>query len=174
MFKFEIYCATNTVSGKSYFGASCNYRRRWRGHLSSARRGSPLLLYAAIRKYGPDTFLVERITTADTKGEAMAKERWFIAAYNTFGPDGYNMTPGGETPDPEQCRAYALEIHARPEFKALRAENARRRRRNRLARRARQRRAEAKIAAMPMSEVAVRRGITGTRRDGAGTSPVTA
>jgi hypothetical protein len=47
------------------------------------------------------------------------QEKFYIEQLGTFG-DGYNMTPGGESPGPEVSRESALGIWARPDFAPMR------------------------------------------------------
>ena len=59
----------------------------------------------AIRKYGPDNFIIEEIDTAQTKEELNEKEIYWIDFYNSNSPDiGYNMTHGGECGNTYLCK----------------------------------------------------------------------
>ena len=90
-----IYILTNTVNGKQYVGKTIvTAMKRFQQHKADARKGSETAIHRAIRKYGPEAFLVETVDTATTKEELNQKEREWISKLGTFGV--YNMTPGGE------------------------------------------------------------------------------
>lgn len=58
--------------------------------------GTAKLLYQAFKKYGIDAFefgvIEENVENYDER------EVYWISYYNTYGEDGYNMTPGGSAP----------------------------------------------------------------------------
>jgi hypothetical protein len=136
-----------------YIGQTYDLAKRWAQHQSKtrwARIGTRSHLYEAMSKYGIENYRIEPIQTVPTLADASALERSLIKKFDTF-VNGCNMTEGGETPSPEACRAFALEIWQRPEFQALRKRNAQRRRRARLA--AVRRKAKAAAAAMTSDHV---------------------
>lgn len=82
-------------NGKCYIGMSeQRFNDRWRAHKKMAKRGSPLLIHRAIRKYGEP--VVQIIGEGLGRDAAMALEVEAIAAFNTKAPAGYNLTDGGE------------------------------------------------------------------------------
>ena len=86
-------------NGKQYVGVTTQtLSRRWSGHCTSARRGARTHLHTAIRKHGPENFIIEAIDEADTEEELAALEVKGIADRGTFTDRtlGYNMTEGGE------------------------------------------------------------------------------
>jgi group I intron endonuclease len=90
-----IYTLTNKTNGKQYVGKTMlTAVKRFQQHKSEVRKGSETSIHRAIRKYGPEAFLLETVDTAFTKEELNQKEREWIAKLGTFGV--YNMTPGGE------------------------------------------------------------------------------
>jgi group I intron endonuclease len=90
-----IYTLTNRTNGKQYVGKTQETaQKRFRQHCRDVKKGSETAIHRAIRKYGPEAFLVETIDTANTKEELNQKEREWISKLGTFGV--YNMTPGGE------------------------------------------------------------------------------
>ena len=94
-----IYVITNTVNGKRYVGQTTkSIEKRWRGHIDSARCGYQYPICNAIRKYGRENFTIAEVVQAETREQLDALERWFILAYNTIKPHGYNLDPGGRTP----------------------------------------------------------------------------
>ena len=95
-----IYLVTNLVDGKVYVGLTKLIKKRWGEHLSAARNGSPYPLHRAIRKYGPQSFVVTCLETVITNREdLLAAEIRQIAAHDCTAPKGYNLTLGGEGVD---------------------------------------------------------------------------
>ncbi len=103
----EIYCATSP-SGKKYVGQCVQIlasgkpwgmERRWRAHISSSKTVKPeqcRVLCHAIRKYGAESFKVERLCECDIS-ELNEREAAYIKELNTFTPNGYNLTTGGDS-----------------------------------------------------------------------------
>lgn len=93
-----IYKATNKINGKSYIGQTIDYDRRKEQHLH--RRDGYCdpnsIFHKAIDKYGEDNFEWEILGTVPGKEFANAFERSCIMQYNTYKPNGYNMTKGGD------------------------------------------------------------------------------
>lgn len=93
----KLYVITNKLNGKQYVGiTSVSIRRRWGAHVQGARKGEERAICRAIRKYGADAFEIKEAGSADTWESLCNKERELIAALKTLGPDGYNMTSGGD------------------------------------------------------------------------------
>jgi group I intron endonuclease len=93
-----IYRITNKIDGKSYIGQYCkdNPKQRFTNHKSRARKESSTeYLYRAIRKHGIENFDFTTICVCDNK-ELNDLEIKYIAEFNTFGENGYNMTAGGQ------------------------------------------------------------------------------
>ncbi|WP_068775778.1 GIY-YIG nuclease family protein [Paenibacillus sp. FJAT-26967] len=98
---FDIYVITNKINGKRYVGyTSIGYKKRLLKHLNESERGSSRYLCKAIRKYGKESFSIEKIDVAESHGEAVKKEIHYIHFYNSFAHakdgHGYNATLGGE------------------------------------------------------------------------------
>jgi len=92
-----VYLVTNNVTGKQYIGFTAqSLRRRWSGHLHSARKGARTAIHSAIRKYGFAAFSITEIATCATRGEAAETEARLIVWHQTKAPNGYNLTDGGE------------------------------------------------------------------------------
>jgi group I intron endonuclease len=92
-----IYRAVNKINGKSYIGKtekSLDTRREW--HLASVKQHSKFAFHRALAKYGIESFEWHVIDTADNLSELNSKEQKYIELYESFGPNGYNMTAGGE------------------------------------------------------------------------------
>jgi group I intron endonuclease len=96
-----VYLVTNLVNGKLYVGCTkATLKHRWVQHLSAAKKGSPLALHAAIRKYGAVNFTIERVETVKgAHADLMEAEIRYIAAYKSASPLGYNLTSGGDGVD---------------------------------------------------------------------------
>lgn len=96
-----IYCITNKVNGKIYVGYTKRpIEQRWDGHVKDSQREGKAsydrVLMTAIRKYGVDSFVIEKIDEAPNAHEAGEKEKFWIKELGAKGKNGYNMTDGGE------------------------------------------------------------------------------
>jgi len=94
MSMIAVYIVTNIANGKQYVGITTNLKRRWHQHLSA--NGSAPALHAAIKKYGPEGFVLSHICDAFDFDAACDIERSLIQQHNTKAPNGYNLTDGGE------------------------------------------------------------------------------
>lgn len=93
-----IYVITNTTNGKKYVGMTdAPLNVRWRRHQTAARNGKNTYFCNAIRKYGPDVFVLEILCTCEVKDEAVRLEKEYIQIFDSHNPNkGYNLTDGGE------------------------------------------------------------------------------
>lgn len=98
-----IYLVTNKINNLKYVGQTIRpLERRWEEHvqkaLASTEKSKKQKYYfqAAIEKYGPENFSIEKIDEADSKEELDSKEEYWIEFYDTYHGEGYNLTPGGE------------------------------------------------------------------------------
>ena len=95
--RWHLYLLT-APNGKRYVGQSKSTpEHRWAQHKSNSKRkdgGTCRILYAAMRKYGPDEFTHEILLYCD---EAMIDyyETIFIAKFETIAPGGLNIESGG-------------------------------------------------------------------------------
>jgi group I intron endonuclease len=103
-----IYKATGP-DGKVYIGKTVKtLARRKSGHIFQAKKGdrrTPFL--RAILEEGIESFTWEQIDTADTPEKLDAKEKQWIAHYDSMNPEkGYNNQEGGinTTYSPEACK----------------------------------------------------------------------
>lgn len=97
-----IYKITNLMTGKMYVGQTRPpLGRRWRTHLSSAkrhkRRAVCPLLAKAMRGYGSEWFRIEVVEACSTNQQLNARETYWIAALNCLAPNGYNLSTGGDS-----------------------------------------------------------------------------
>lgn len=93
-----IYKITNLVNGKIYIGQSMDIEKRFKEHISNCKykRNNNYALYKAFNKYGVGNFKFEIITLCSVE-ELDNMEIKFIEKYNSYGVNGYNMTPGGNS-----------------------------------------------------------------------------
>jgi group I intron endonuclease len=92
-----IYRALNKINGKSYIGKTektLEIRKGW--HLSSVRQNSKYAFHKALVKHGYESFEWQILDNATDLQELNNKEKHYISLYESFGPNGYNMTAGGE------------------------------------------------------------------------------
>lgn len=92
-----IYLAKNTVNGKCYVGCtSLTLKKRQQQHCGWKRKENPSAIQNAIRKYGTIAFEWEVLEICLDKEVMFQREMFWIKELNTFSPNGYNMTFGGE------------------------------------------------------------------------------
>jgi group I intron endonuclease len=82
-----IYCIENMINKHKYIGKHCGKDDDY--------FGSGVALKKAIQKYGKDVF-VKLIIENCSVDDLNEREKYWIAYYNTYLGDGYNLTPGGD------------------------------------------------------------------------------
>ena len=90
-----IYEAKNKVNGKRYVGQTVrtlDYRKN--GHRRAAKRGEEGIFYAAIRKYGFESFQWRVLEECGSKRELSEREVYWIRELGSLKPDGYNFAEG--------------------------------------------------------------------------------
>lgn len=93
-----IYMLTNTKNGKRYIGKTSQaLEKRWYQHCKNAEHGQDTYLYRAIRKYGKESFSVEKLCDGLDEDEILMIEE--------HSPE-YNMTKGGDGGDTSSSEAY--------------------------------------------------------------------
>lgn len=93
-----IYLITNLLNEKKYVGQTIQKpENRFYYHKWNANNYSDYYIHRAIRKYRIENFSFEVIDDLSVSSDELneAEIEW-IASYNTFFGDGYNMTSGGE------------------------------------------------------------------------------
>lgn len=89
-----IYRITNLKTNKTYIGKTS---RCLDVRLSEHLRHPDKPIGKALQEFGLDSFIIEVIDTAETEDELNAKERFWIVAYDSLVPNGYNQSIGGDT-----------------------------------------------------------------------------
>lgn len=91
-----VYKATNIITNKSYIGYCVDFKERKSRHLRNAKNGIDTRFYRAIRKYGENNFIWEKIYENLPSIKACKTiEKKMILKYNTY-VNGYNSTLGGD------------------------------------------------------------------------------
>ena len=83
------------LTSKVYIGQTIDPKRRKSEHINDAKNGSELAVHRAMRKYGIENAVFEVISTCLKEEYADEVEIALIKQYDSFGENGYNMTPGG-------------------------------------------------------------------------------
>ncbi len=86
-----IYKITNLIDGKNYVGQTINFNQRIGQH----KRGKQFI-DKAIQKYGWKNFTVEIVEECTSLEQLNKREIFWIAAFNSKVPNGYNLTDGGD------------------------------------------------------------------------------
>ena len=102
----EIYLITNTINHKEYVGQTigCSVKR-WKQHVYEANNNPRKSVYLnnAICYYGVDAFqvtIIEKNVTLEALDEI---ETYYIHAFNTLAPIGYNIQVGGQSVGRRHC-----------------------------------------------------------------------
>lgn len=95
-----IYKITNTLNQKSYIGQTITkLSERFAKHKYLAnhpeQQHNVSYIHRAIHKYGIENFTFETVEQIDNS-LLNEREKYWIQYYNTFVPDGYNLTKGGD------------------------------------------------------------------------------
>lgn len=91
-----VYKIENRITGKMYIGITKNgISGRYPGRSWKVSNARSRLVKKAMTKYGSDNFEINIIEecVVDLLEE---KEKYYIDFYNSFTPNGYNLTRGGE------------------------------------------------------------------------------
>lgn len=94
-----IYKISNDINDKVYIGQTTNLlKKRWYDHCYSAnhpRQDNDNVLYRAMRKYGVNHFSISVIEEVENN-LLNEREIYWISQYNSYNPNGYNSTLGGD------------------------------------------------------------------------------
>lgn len=89
-----IYKSTNKINGKEYIGQTVNsLEKRISSHKASKKE---TYFSHALKKYGNENFEWEVLKECNSKEELDKMEIFYIKELNTFKPNGYNLTLGGD------------------------------------------------------------------------------
>lgn len=105
-------------SGKAYVGKTDRtIHDRLKIHVANGSKCPAIK--AAIKKYGPDAMMVEILAEAPSN-QLNQLEIAMIRKHQSFGPKGYNLTPGGDDPPLKtpEVAARMRETMSKPEVKA--------------------------------------------------------
>lgn len=98
-----IYYFKNKINNKYYIGQAINLKKRLRHHFSNIKSNkySNIALYKAINKYGIENFELDIIEYVNPSLENLKEildslEKDYIKKYNSYVPNGYNLTVGGD------------------------------------------------------------------------------
>lgn len=93
-----IYKITNKINGKVYIGlTTTSIEQRWRGHINESKK-CDRHLYASMRKYGIENFVIDKIDETDNFKKLGELERYYILLNKSTDANfGYNNTFGGES-----------------------------------------------------------------------------
>lgn len=91
---YYIYKVTNTNNGKIYIGKTSNFKERKWQH-ERCHEKDDCIFHRAIQKYGKEKFNWEIIDQTNNLDFAYKLEKKYIKKYNSYNPNGYNMTKGG-------------------------------------------------------------------------------
>ena len=94
----NIYMITNKINGKKYVGQSKDVEFRWKQHIkdSKHKKLKSRYLYRSFNKYGIENFTLDIIEKDILIEKVNEREIFWINYYNTYAPNGYNLTLGGE------------------------------------------------------------------------------
>ena len=98
-----IYKIENLINHQCYIGQSIDIERRWKDHRKTAlsKIHNDIVLYRAINKYGINNFLFSVIEECEPE-QLNEKEIYYIQYFNSFVPNGYNATLGGQYAHPSK------------------------------------------------------------------------
>tara|TARA_R100001086_G_scaffold236386_2_gene159816 strand:- start:708 stop:1394 length:687 start_codon:yes stop_codon:yes gene_type:complete len=91
-----VYKITNSINNKCYIGISKNTFRKRYNHRDDWWNAPSVnkILKQSIEKHGYENFKVEILENCE-KTELEEKEKYYINKFNSFIPNGYNLTTGG-------------------------------------------------------------------------------
>lgn len=90
-----IYKITNLITNKFYVGQTTrSLEIRWKAHIRESIYQSRYIC-KSIKKYGPENFKIEEITSANNNQELDKLEKFWIKELDCLSPNGYNLREGG-------------------------------------------------------------------------------
>lgn len=91
---YYIYKVTDLTNDKIYIGKTSNFRKRKWQHERCLEK-EDCLFHRAIKSHGKENFIWEIIDSTEGIENAYELEKKYIKEYNSYKPNGYNMTKGG-------------------------------------------------------------------------------
>ena len=94
----NIYVITNIINKKQYVGQTICPKKRWKEHKYEGTHYNyeNIYLYNAMKKYGINNFIFKIIESNIDLNIIDEREKFWIKKLNTFRPNGYNLTLGGQ------------------------------------------------------------------------------
>jgi len=93
----QIYSVICTITKQRYIGLTTQtLAKRWKEHITEAKRNPSTKLHRAIAKYGSHNFNIRVIEEDIQLDKLSEREQYWIEEFDTFN-NGYNLTTGGET-----------------------------------------------------------------------------
>jgi len=90
----RVYVITNLLNGKRYVGQTTKTLRE--RFLKHKHKKVDTLIHKAIKEFGEKNFTIEELDIGYSREELHEKEIFYIRQLNTFEPNGYNLTVGGQ------------------------------------------------------------------------------
>ena len=92
----DIYIIKNDINDKVYIGkAKYGAEHRWKEHIGFDLQNNQYI-HKAMRKYGINHFYYQILETNLSDSLLNEREKYWINFYNSFAPNGYNLTLGGD------------------------------------------------------------------------------
>jgi len=93
----QIYSVICTITKQRYIGLTTQtLAKRWKEHITEAKKNPSTKLHRAIAKYGSHNFNIRVIEEDIQLDKLSEREQYWIEEFDTFN-NGYNLTTGGET-----------------------------------------------------------------------------
>jgi len=91
-----VYKITNTINNKCYIGITKNTFRKRYNHRDDWWNAPSVnsLIKSSVKKYGNENFKVDILEKCKNE-ELEEREKYYIKINNSFVPNGYNLTTGG-------------------------------------------------------------------------------
>jgi hypothetical protein len=92
-----IYKITRRSTGQIYIGLTLlTFAQRWASHIAAAKEGDDTRFAGAIRADAPEGFSWEILEEGLEQEDLPDRERYWIKEHDACGPNGFNMSLGGQ------------------------------------------------------------------------------
>lgn len=97
---YTVYKITNKINNRKYIGITTKtIEERFKKHLSSINEKTEQIpIRSAIKEFGKENFIIEKILVTDCKEKALNLEKFYIKFYKSI-ECGYNIANGGKGGD---------------------------------------------------------------------------